>query len=77
MYPVFDFDGFWDDVTRWLDRWKLNIIDIVEMTGMDRGTVTIAYRYRRSMNLNSVCKIAAVVDLSLDKYNKAENYVTT
>lgn len=70
-YKDFDINAFWEDVGSYLRRWNLHTSDLADAVELDSTHMRENFLYRRGLSLAVACRIAAVCDLSLDKYNKA------
>lgn len=70
-YKDFDTEAFWFDITKYMERWKLTTVVMADLVGMDPSNMRSNYLYRKSPSLAIACRLAAVCDLSLDKYNIA------
>lgn len=72
----FDWESFWEDVADYRKRFSLHVNDIAEMAGISvksgRNSFAHNFKFHCPMSLASICRIAKVCDLALDKYNRAE-----
>lgn len=71
-YEEFDFDKFWSHVEQYVIRWNLHLQDMADMIGMDVNTFRTSYRFKKSISLKFLCRLASLCDLDLNTYNKAE-----
>lgn len=70
-YKDFDVNAFWEDVGKYLRRWNLHTSDLADAIELDRVHMRDNFLHRKGPSLAMACRICAVCDLSLDKYNLA------
>ncbi len=65
---VFDVDLFLRHVNAYAARWKLTRQTLLERAGLDHASGYAVLRGERQPSLFTVCALAELCDLSLDRY---------
>lgn len=71
----FDFDSFWDAVHKYVEGEGLTPTDLADRINMDMSSVRDAYKYRKSIHLSTLLRIAYLCDLSVETYSTAARNV--